>query len=778
MAEENFSEASFQYRMALAKDSSSEEANTGVKAAQEGMDRKKRESDEKIRAGVIEKFRTAEEATLRAKKLADAEREARSDEERSKLAAERIKADLEAKKAGEEAAKAEADFRKTRDLVVAPPGTGEDAWKSAINLLPIIDPRRNSILGTWTVGERGAITSDRTRFSRMEIPFQLPREYDFRTVFERRTGFGGVSVILSKEGGQFRCEIGGEGNTRAAFESLHPTRGLETTASKSDPLFLRNDRTYTLLIQVRNDGTKAFLDGNLILSWPTNYTELGLNPAWKLRNTLRLGIGSSESETVFHRLELLEVTGKGRKPEAGPPLVLRAMNGVPPSLKPGLVAEYYLGTDFQSLALRKLDSAVDFRWNEGPGWSGGPVDSFSCRWTGYLHVSRTAKYTFSATADDGVRMFIDDQQVLASWNGRTEAPRIAEVILDEGYHRFTLEYFELAYLATMVLSWSNTPGQPALPITQKSFFHSSVDFQSFTAPRTPELLGTVLGHGQNVTSVAFDPAGTMVAVAGEDRKVRLIDASTRKDLGASANHPSGVLCVAFSPDGKTFATGARDNKVRIWDSVNRTELRTLDGPTAFVQTLAFSPDGKRIVAGSNDRSVRIWDLDSEEDGRVLTGHTGGVESAVYSSNGKRLATGGRDRMIRIWDLATGKPLHIIEGHADLVEAVAFSPGGATLASAGWDGLIKLWDVESGGLLKTLAGHGEEVSCIAFSPNGLMLAAGCNDGMIRIWAPAEGKLIRTLPGHTAQVSTLAFGPTGKMLVSGSADTTVRFWNLEK
>ncbi len=540
-----------------------------------------------------------------------------------------------------------------------------------------------------------------------------------------------------------------------------------------------------MLIQVRADGTKMILNGKPILAWQTDYTDIGLNSRWGLRNTLRLGIGSHESETIFHRMELLEITGKGRKLELPPPPILKSLDVIPAQLKPGLVAEYFLGTGFQSLALRRVESTLDYRWKEAAPWSGGPVDSFSVRWTGYLHVPSTRRYYFSASADDGVRILIGDQQVLASWNSRTEAPRTFDCTLTEGYHRLTVEYYEQAYVATMQLGWSTSPTQPAMPITSKSFFHSAPDAKVYMAPRLPELAGVVPGAAQNVTSVAFQAGGKMLAIAGEDRKVRLLDPSNQRDLGTPAGHPAGVLCVAFCSDGSQFATGTRerDNRIRVWDSENRTELRTLEGPAGSVQCVAYSPNGKLLAAGSYDRTIRIWTLDSQDDPVVLTGHLGAVEAVAFAPDGKRLASASLDRTIRLWDVEKGKEICSVEGHADFVSSVVFSPGGRTLASAGWDGLIKLWDVDLASdrqmrELKVLAGRGIEIHCLAFSADALLLAAGCNDGTVRVWDPVQGRELKVLPGHTARVSTMAFAPFGRTLVSGSADATVRFWNLEK
>ena len=781
MDEEKFAEALIEYRVVMATDPGHLEAVMGAKNAQDGITRMNLRREEALKKEVIDKFQELEVKQREAAEAKARELEAADDEERKKLAAASRRTEEEAKAAAERANKAEDDFRRTQPLVINPEDAKVDEWKASINLLPIIDPRRNAVAGTWENAEAGRLVSDRSPYARVEIPFQLPQEYDFRVVFERRSGAGGVSVILSRAGRQFRCEIGGEANTRCAFETLKPSQILEYPASAQEPVVLRNDITYTLLLQVRADGVKALLNGKPLLAWKTDFADAGLNPRWKLRNTLRLGVGSHECETQFHRMELLEVNGKGRKQEPPPLAPFKAPYVIPSQLKPGLMGEYYLGTDFQALAARRVDPSIDFRWNDGAAWPGGPVDSFSVRWTGFLHVPNSARYLFTILADDGVRVLIDDQQVLASWNSRTESPRTFECLLDEGYHKFVLEYFELAWMAGVQVSWTRNPMQPPMPITSKSFFHSASDPPNYLAPRIPELLNVVPGRGQNVTALSFDPLGKLMAIAGEDRKVRILDTATFRDAGAGAQHPVGVLSVAYSPDNVTFATGTRDldKKIRIWDAQNRTELRTLEGPTSSVQCLAFSPgDGKRLAAGSFDCSVRIWTLDSNDNPLLLSGHTGGVESLAFRPDGKILVTAGLDRTVRTWDVETGKPKLKIEGHADTVSSVAFTPGGRTIASASADGLIKLWDSDSGQLLKVLVGRGDEIACIAFSPDGLLLAAGGNDGMVRIWNPVQGRLMKTLPGHTSRVTCLAFAPTGYTLASGGADTAVRVWNLER
>ncbi|HVR87435.1 MAG TPA: protein kinase, partial [Planctomycetota bacterium] len=557
MQEENYSEALIQFRVALANDPSNVDAIMGVKAAQDGVTKKDREREESAKAAVTEKFRESEVKQLQALDLLRAEREAANEEDRKAIAEKRAQAEAEAKRLKEEADRAESEFRRMQAYIITNTGGTVDAWKDAINLLPMIDPRRNSIAGTWEVTQDGKLVSDRSAFARVEIPFQLPQEYDLQMLFERRSGSGGVIAILSKGGRQFRCELGGDANTRSVLEIQASGKAVEIPVEKKSSLVIRNDIKTLALLQIRSDSVKAFLNGEPILEWKTDFRDIGLNPQWKLKNQLRLGVGSHESEVTFHQLALLEVSGKGRRQDWVQPPPQKAQPVSLGTLKPGLIGEYFLGTAFQSLAMRRVDLTVDFRWGEKSPWLGGPTESYSVRWSGYLQIPKTGKYIFTASADDGVRIFIDDVQLLASWNSKSDTPRTMDMALEEGYHRIVIEYFQLAYTASMVLSWSTSPVQPPMPIAQKSFFHVASDFQSYLAPlKMPEAAGALPQHKENVNCVAYDASGKFIAVAGEDRRVRLFDTGTLREPSPPLVHPAGVLSAGFSPDGALVVTGA------------------------------------------------------------------------------------------------------------------------------------------------------------------------------------------------------------------------------
>jgi beta-glucosidase len=77
------------------------------------------------------------------------------------------------------------------------------------------------------------------------------------------------------------------------------------------------------------------------------------------------------------------------------------------------------------------------------------VDHFSVRWTGYFVPESTDDYKFYVSADDGVRLYLDDDRVIDDWQRHGETLDTASKHLTAGQpYKIRLEYFENTGTAT------------------------------------------------------------------------------------------------------------------------------------------------------------------------------------------------------------------------------------------------------------------------------------------------------------------------------------------
>ncbi|MCX6093144.1 MAG: N-acetylmuramoyl-L-alanine amidase [Candidatus Bipolaricaulota bacterium] len=332
---------------------------------------------------------------------------------------------------------------------------------------------------------------------------------------------------------------------------------------------------------------------------------------------------------------------------------------------------------------------------------------------------------------------------------------------------------------------------------------------------TGQLLLTLSGHTQEVSSIAFSPDGSTIASGSWDKTIKLWDSITGSLLHTLSGHTGPIYSVAFSgdgnvlassgpldkairlwatgsgalirslsadfdspvvfsPDGKMLTSKSPDGKVMMWDAALGTPVRTLEGSTYGPSSLAFSPSGALIASGTGE-TVKLWDAVNGTLLRTLAGHADSVWIVKFSPDGQTLASGSDDKTIRLWDAATGALLHTITSPTGSIVPVGFSSDGKRLGSFSTDGRVELWDVATGGLLQTAAGYTAGVWSVAFSPDGKTLASGSYDKTIALWDASTGRQLSTLAGHADLVHSVAFSSDGKLLASGSYDNTIKVWD---
>lgn len=280
------------------------------------------------------------------------------------------------------------------------------------------------------------------------------------------------------------------------------------------------------------------------------------------------------------------------------------------------------------------------------------------------------------------------------------------------------------------------------------------------------------GHDQfMVQSIAYCPAGGILASAGDDHVVRLWSYSGH-ELVAMRRHSDKVEQLCFSPHGHLLASAGADGRVIVWSIYGGDVLREFNGHRGRVNALEFSPDGRQLLSGGSDGSVRLWTIDSGHC-QVMGAQSSCVRAVAFSPTGNAVAFAGDDKIVRLWKDESGERTQL-SGHTRTVYSVAFSPDGQFLASGGHDGTVIEWRVRDG-RSKIHEGHRGIVWHVQYSPDSSLLASSSSDGTARLWR--KSGICIPLEGHGRRVRNSTFSPDGNTVATAGVDGTVRLWETK-
>jgi dipeptidyl aminopeptidase/acylaminoacyl peptidase len=272
-----------------------------------------------------------------------------------------------------------------------------------------------------------------------------------------------------------------------------------------------------------------------------------------------------------------------------------------------------------------------------------------------ISATRQAEAQATATAEVGRRQAAEAERAEAEYQARRDRARAlaAAVQLELSRPDYDPSLALLLSIEAVNTTWT-TDGYVVL----------AADTALHDAVGQVEALGWRMSlprhwHDGAVNSAAFSPNGKLIVTAGDDRTVRLLDATTMTQVRLLVTHAEAVTLAAFSPDGKTIVTAGCDRfegyqctlgSARLWDVATGAELLRLEGHTGWVNSAAFSPDGAMVVTAGCDEyddgwpcargTSRLWDAATGAELRQLESHKGGVNAAAFSPDGTMIATAG------------------------------------------------------------------------------------------------------------------------------------------
>jgi WD40 repeat protein len=298
-------------------------------------------------------------------------------------------------------------------------------------------------------------------------------------------------------------------------------------------------------------------------------------------------------------------------------------------------------------------------------------------------------------------------------------------------------------------------------------------------------IGSLQGHRQAVSKIAFNHRGDMLVSNSIDRTLRLWDLRTMSQLVEQTGYQS-ESAIGFSLDDQTIGTTDNKSSALLVELVGLRRVCTAFAPPSTKEelvvgsTLDYSPDS-RLLALASTTSVRIFDARRGLHLLTLPINTPTQTTVRFLSDGKTLAVLSR---------RTGLTLHhfiYTDGNFKLtasdnaaqclsyVFASApddFSPYLCMTSEKEAQGVV--WDITTAQPVCTI-GVSPRIEDMAISPNRKWLVTSFVDHSAQIWTfPSGNKVVELAGGHLGSVS---ISPSGRWLgVTGSGADHL-LWDTE-
>lgn len=158
--------------------------------------------------------------------------------------------------------------------------------------------------------------------------------------------------------------------------------------------------------------------------------------------------------------------------------------------------------------------------------------------------------------------------------------------------------------------------------------------------------------------LAFNGSGSLLAAAGDDEGIKLINTIDGSIVRVLKGHKGPVTGLDFNPNGELLASLDSNGTVLCWELQSGTVSYTLKGAapdtgfsTSVVNVLRWSPDGRILAVPGLRNDVVMYDRFTGEKLFALRGdHMESVCYVTWAPNGKYIATSGMDKQVLLWDV--------------------------------------------------------------------------------------------------------------------------------
>lgn len=215
-----------------------------------------------------------------------------------------------------------------------------------------------------------------------------------------------------------------------------PNDNFSVVWTRNEDFKSTDNYLFTLTV---DDGARVYVDDVLIIN------------EWRNGGARTVTANRSVTRGVHRiRVEYYEATGNARV----------ALNWA--ASYTGWVGRYYNTPDLSGpVILKRDDPDIDFSWGFGSPAPEVNPDNFSVDWTRTVNIPVGGQYVFTATVDDGVRLFINGTKIFDNYATSGSRTIVGNATLGAGNHQFQLQYVEYTGQAKIKLEWSLVAAPPS-----------------------------------------------------------------------------------------------------------------------------------------------------------------------------------------------------------------------------------------------------------------------------------------------------------------------------
>jgi eukaryotic-like serine/threonine-protein kinase len=285
-----------------------------------------------------------------------------------------------------------------------------------------------------------------------------------------------------------------------------------------------------------------------------------------------------------------------------------------------------------------------------------------------------------------------------------------------------------------------------------------------------------LTNSSRLRALAWHPKSTQVAVASADGRVAAWIAATGRRHFLLPAAPAPAHSLAFNPAGTLLAAGGEDQCVRMIDLF---ALRYACEFRSDSHALGFTPDGVRVGPAFRGSELGWLELihPSEFFEMTVADMSMRLTGCQFSPDSRIVATGG-DTNIVLLNLSDGRRLESLSGWR--LSAFAFDPQGEMILGAGTPGLFR-WKTPSPRLAALSDAKGENLfagrgwRAFTFSPEGAwFVAANIHSNAAYLFDRSLNRVAEV--GPHAAADSVAISPGADWIATGSTtDRRVKVWD---